>query len=153
MGLTKGFVHAHTASSDWLPLWGRFNCRRVIAGRDLTGKTAVVTGGYSGIGIETVRAFRSAGAKVVVPARDPTKAKRNLADLPDVRLETIDLLDPDSIDAFAQQFFRDNEKLHILVNNAGSRLVRLCAMRVGTNRNSPPIIWDISSSPADFGQR
>ena len=91
----------------------------VIAGRDLRGKAAVVTGGYSGIGLETVRAFRSAGAKVVVPARDMAKAKTNLAEMPDVRLEIMDLLDPDSIDAFAEKFLRDNEKLHILVNNAG----------------------------------
>jgi NAD(P)-dependent dehydrogenase (short-subunit alcohol dehydrogenase family) len=91
----------------------------VIAGRDLTGKTAVVTGGYSGIGLETVRAFRSARAKVVVPARDMPKAKANLADMPDVRLEIMDLLDPGSIDVFAEQFLRDNERLHILVNNAG----------------------------------
>src|ERR1700754_4267574 len=81
----------------------------VIAGRDLTGKTVVVTGGYSGIGVETVRAFRSAGAKVVVPARDLAKAKANLADImPDVRLEIMDLLDPASIDAFAEQFLRGN---------------------------------------------
>jgi NAD(P)-dependent dehydrogenase (short-subunit alcohol dehydrogenase family) len=46
----------------------------VIAGRDLTGKTAVVTGGYSGIGVETVRAFRSAGAKVV-PTDDSTELR------------------------------------------------------------------------------
>jgi NAD(P)-dependent dehydrogenase (short-subunit alcohol dehydrogenase family) len=91
----------------------------VIAGRDLTGKTVVVTGGYSGIGVETVRAFRSAGAKVVVPARDLAKAKANLADMPDVRLEIMDLLDPGSIDAFAERFLRDHEKVHILVNNAG----------------------------------
>ena len=91
----------------------------VIAGRDLTGKTIVVTGGYSGIGIETVLAFRSEGAKVVVPARDVAKAKANLADMPGVRLEIMDLLDPGSIDAFAEQFLGDNEKLHILVNNAG----------------------------------
>lgn len=68
----------------------------VIAGRDLTGKTAVVTGGYSGIAVETVRAFRSAGAKVVVPARDLAKAKANLAGMPDIRLEVMDLLDPGS---------------------------------------------------------
>jgi NAD(P)-dependent dehydrogenase (short-subunit alcohol dehydrogenase family) len=91
----------------------------VIAGRDLTGETAIVTGGYSGIGVETVRAFRSAGARVVVPARDMVKARANLADMPDVRLEIMDLLDPGSIDAFAQQFLRGSEKLHILINNAG----------------------------------
>ncbi len=91
----------------------------VIAGCDLTGKTAVVTGGYSGIGVETVRAFRSAGATVVVPARELATAKANLADMPDVHLQIMDLLDPGSIDAFAEQFLRDNEKLHILVNNAG----------------------------------
>jgi NAD(P)-dependent dehydrogenase (short-subunit alcohol dehydrogenase family) len=91
----------------------------VIAGRDLTGKTVVVTGGYSGIGVETVRAFRSAGARVVVPARDLAKAKVNLAGMPDVRVEAMDLLDPGSIDAFAERYLRDHEKLHILVNNAG----------------------------------
>src|SRR5262245_5956270 len=84
----------------------------VIAGRDLTGKTAIVTGGYSGIGVETVRAFRSAGARVVVPVRDMAKARANLADMPDVRLEIMDLLDPGSIDAFAQQFLNRSEKLH-----------------------------------------
>lgn len=47
------------------------------------------------------------------------KAKTNLADMPDVRLEIMDLIDPDSIDVFAEQFLGDNEKLHILVNNAG----------------------------------
>ena len=91
----------------------------VIAGCDLTGKTAVVTGGYSGIGLETVRAFRSAGAKVIVPARDLAKAQTNLACMPDVHLDTMDLLDPGSIDVFAQQFLKGNDKLHILVNNAG----------------------------------
>jgi NADP-dependent 3-hydroxy acid dehydrogenase YdfG len=58
----------------------------VIAGCDLTGRTAVVTGGHSGIGIETVRAFRSVAAAVVVPARDTAKAKITLAEIPDVRL-------------------------------------------------------------------
>ena len=91
----------------------------VIAGCDLTGKTAVVTGGYSGIGVETVRAFHSAGAQVVVPARDMAKAKTSLADMPDVGVEIMDLFDPESIDAFAERFMRDNEKLHILINNAG----------------------------------
>ena len=91
----------------------------VVAGCDLMGKTAIVTGGYSGIGLETVRALRSAGAKVIVPARDMARAKANLADMPEVGLEKLDLLDPQTIDAFAEQFFRNNERLHILVNNAG----------------------------------
>jgi NAD(P)-dependent dehydrogenase (short-subunit alcohol dehydrogenase family) len=91
----------------------------VIRGIDLTGRTVIVTGGYSGIGVETVRAFRSAGAKVIVPARDMSKARANLADMPDVVLDTIDLLDPASIDAFAKRFLSANDALHILVNNAG----------------------------------
>jgi len=91
----------------------------VIVGCDLMDKTIVVTGGYSGIGIETVRTFRSVGAKVVVPARDVSKAKANLANMPDVRVDVMDLLDPGSIDAFTEHLLRDNDKLHILVNNAG----------------------------------
>lgn len=91
----------------------------VVNGIDLSGKTAVVTGGYSGIGTETVRALRAAGASVVVPARNPDKAKDALADMPDVAIAALDLSDPDSIDRFAQNFLDTNRALHILINNAG----------------------------------
>jgi len=103
----------------------------VLAGCDLTGKTAVVTGGYSGIGLETVRAFRSAGAKVIVPTRDMARARASLADIPEVRLESMDLLDPHSIDAFAEQFLGNNEKLQMLVNNAGIMAAPLARDRRG----------------------
>ena len=48
----------------------------VVSGLDLSGKTALVTGGYSGIGVETVRALTSVGARVVVPSRDIDRAVR-----------------------------------------------------------------------------
>lgn len=91
----------------------------VIKGINLTGKTAIVTGGYSGIGMETVRALHSARAVIVVPSRDAAKAEKALADLPDVIIETMDLLDPASIDGFANRFLARNHSLHILINNAG----------------------------------
>jgi NAD(P)-dependent dehydrogenase (short-subunit alcohol dehydrogenase family) len=91
----------------------------VIRGIDLSGKNIVVTGGYSGIGIETVRAFRSAGAKVFVPARDMRKAEQAFRDMPDIVLGPMDLLDPVSIDRFADRVLAATDALHILVNNAG----------------------------------
>jgi NAD(P)-dependent dehydrogenase (short-subunit alcohol dehydrogenase family) len=91
----------------------------VIAGIDLTGKHIVVTGGYSGIGVETVRAFRSAGATVFVPARDMTKAKEAFRDIPGVILDKMDLLDPASIDRYAEHILGEADAVHILVNNAG----------------------------------
>ena len=51
----------------------------ILAGKDLTGKVAVVTGGYSGIGLETTRALAAAGAKVYVPVRNLDKAAETLA--------------------------------------------------------------------------
>lgn len=83
-----------------------------------------MTGGYSGIGTETVRALRSAGATVTVPARDLKKAKHALANMPDVVIETMDLLDPASIDSFANRFLA-NDSSHFLINNAGIMAVRL----------------------------
>jgi len=90
----------------------------VLAGIDLSGKTAIVTGGYSGIGIETVRALRAAGARVIVPARDARKAQAALAGM-DVELAAMDLASPSSIDAFASAFVASGEPLHMLINSAG----------------------------------
>jgi len=97
----------------------------VIKGISLDGKTAIVTGGYAGIGLETVKTFVNAGAKVIVPARDTQKAAGNLKGIPDVTVTYMDLMDPDSIDAFAEKFLATNESLHILVNNAGIMWVPL----------------------------
>lgn len=91
----------------------------VIKGIDLTGRVAVVTGGYSGIGLETARVLRSAGAEVVVPARDLERARDALKDVPGAEVEHMDLLDPASIDAFAEKFLASERPLHILVNSAG----------------------------------
>lgn len=97
----------------------------VIKGINLQGKTAIVTGGYAGIGLETVKAFAAAGAKVIVPARDIQKATSNLQDVPDVTIEKMDLMDPASIDDFAERFLATHDSLHILVNNAGIMWVPL----------------------------
>jgi NAD(P)-dependent dehydrogenase (short-subunit alcohol dehydrogenase family) len=97
----------------------------VIAGHDLTGKTAIVTGGYSGIGLETTRAFASAGAHVIVPARDMSKAQNAVKAIAGVELATLDLSDSASVDAFADRFLKSQRPLHILVNNAGVMAVPL----------------------------
>lgn len=92
---------------------------QVMEGIDLTNRVAIVTGGYSGIGLETTRALSQAGATVVVPARSPETARKALANIPRVELASIDLLDPGSIDAFAAGFLADGRPLHLLINNAG----------------------------------
>ncbi|MGG5210319.1 SDR family NAD(P)-dependent oxidoreductase [Chryseobacterium sp. MIQD13] len=93
--------------------------QEVIKGIDLTGKTAIITGGYAGIGLETTKILVSAGAKVVVPARDIEKAKKNLAGTENVEIESLDLINPDSIDAFAEKFINSGRNLDLLINNAG----------------------------------
>lgn len=97
----------------------------VISDIDLTGKTAIVTGGYAGIGLETVKALVLAGATVIVPARDTEKAKKNLAGIAGVEVQTMDLMDRDSIDAFAEKFVSSGRALHLLINNAGIMWVPL----------------------------
>lgn len=97
----------------------------VIDGINLTGKTVIVTGGYAGIGLETVKAFVKTGATVVVPARDVVKAQKNLEGIPQVEIEAMDLMNPDSIDAFAEKFLASKRLLHLLINNAGIMWVPL----------------------------
>ncbi|GIF49404.1 NAD(P)-dependent dehydrogenase (short-subunit alcohol dehydrogenase family) [Asanoa ferruginea] len=102
---------------------------QVLAGIDLSGRTAVVTGGYSGVGLATTRALRDAGARVVVPARRPDLARQALADMPGVEVDELDLADLASVRAFAERFRDRHPALDILIANAG---IMACAQtRVG----------------------
>lgn len=109
--------------SEQKPIGSRFNgastAQEVVAGIDLSGRSAVVTGGYSGLGLETTRALAGAGAAVIVPARDRAKAERTLAGIDNVRIEAMDLTDPASIAAFAERIVASGAPVSILVNSAG----------------------------------
>jgi NAD(P)-dependent dehydrogenase (short-subunit alcohol dehydrogenase family) len=103
------------------PIASDFNARStaadVIAGHDLRDRTAIVTGGSAGIGLETTRALASAGARVIVPARDVGKARAAVRTLATV--EPMELTDPPSIAAFADRFLKTGQPLDLLLNNAG----------------------------------
>ncbi|MEU4582252.1 SDR family NAD(P)-dependent oxidoreductase [Kitasatospora aureofaciens] len=94
----------------------------VIAGVDLTGRRAVVTGGASGIGVETARALASAGAQVTLAVRDLAVGARTAEDITattgnkDIHVHPLDLADQASVAAFTAAW---DGPLHILVNNAG----------------------------------
>lgn len=96
----------------------------VLAGIDLTGRTALVTGGYSGIGIEMVRSLVRAGASVLVPARRPELAAEALAanlkeQGPRVTLGELDLADQASVAAYAEEVLAAGQHLDIVINSAG----------------------------------
>lgn len=97
----------------------------VIKGIDLTGKIAVVTGGNTGIGLQTVKTLAAAGATVIVPARDVEKARKNLSGINLAEIMPMDLMNPASIDAFADSFLASDRPLHLLINNAGIMWVPL----------------------------
>lgn len=91
----------------------------ILSDRNLQGVVAIVTGGYSGVGLEVTRALAKAGATVIVPARTPDKARAATAGIPRVELERLELADPTSIDAFASRYVASGRPLQILINNAG----------------------------------
>lgn len=115
-------VLQHAISSGFGP---ESTAIEVIKGTDLSGKIAIVTGGYAGIGLETVKALVSAGAHVIVPARNKEKALKNLDGIANTDVETMDLTDPRSIDEFANRFLASDRPLHLLINNAGIMWVPL----------------------------
>ncbi|MGC4815254.1 SDR family NAD(P)-dependent oxidoreductase [Micromonospora sp. DT228] len=110
----------------------------VLAGVDLTGKRAIVTGGATGIGRETTRALATAGAEVTIATRDVKAGLQVAESTPgNIRVVPLDLADLDSVDAFTRAW---QGPLHILVNNAGVMAVpdrRLTAqgheLQFGTN--------------------
>ena len=97
----------------------------VIKGISLEGKNVIVTGGNAGIGLETTKTLANAGATVIVAARDIEKAKNNLKGIKNVEIEAMDIIDPDSITAFADKFISSGRALHLLINNAGIMWVPL----------------------------
>jgi len=96
----------------------RSTAAEVIDGIDLSGRLAVVTGGYSGIGLETVRAIAGAGAQVIVPARRPAVAEAALAGIDGVEVSALDLGDLDSVHACADRILDAGRSIAILINDA-----------------------------------
>lgn len=118
----SGFGHGSTAMD-------------VLEGFDLSGRNVIVTGGYSGIGLETVRALASKGARVIVPARRPDTAKDALTSVAgEVEIASMDLADLNSVKAFTDDILSRNMPLHMLINNAG--IMACPEARVGPNWES-----------------
>ncbi len=104
------------------PFTAASTAAEVVDGIDLTGRRAVVTGGASGIGIETARALAGAGAEVTLAVRDLDAGERTANDIiattgsKQVLVAPLDLTDRASVAAFTAAW---DGPLHILVNNAG----------------------------------
>ncbi|MET8978366.1 SDR family NAD(P)-dependent oxidoreductase [Streptomyces sp. NPDC004539] len=91
----------------------------VLAGRDLTGTLALVTGGYSGLGLETTRALAKAGARVVVPARRADVAREAVREISGAEVDELDLGDLESVRAFADRFLDSGRTLDFVIGSAG----------------------------------
>lgn len=111
------------AHDDQKPLGSGFGPRttalEAVAGVDLKGANAIVTGASSGLGPQIVRALAAAGARVTAPVREPAKGRLALHGVPNVTVAQMDLSDLASVRAFAEQWRAENGPLHILINNAG----------------------------------
>jgi NAD(P)-dependent dehydrogenase (short-subunit alcohol dehydrogenase family) len=104
------------------PFGAATTAAEVAAGLDLTGRRIVVTGGASGIGIETARALASTGAEITLAVRDREAGERTAADITAstrnerILVAPLDLADQASVRAFVAAW---GGPLHVLVNNAG----------------------------------
>lgn len=117
----------------------------VIAGTSLAGRTAVVTGASSGLGVETARVLAGAGASVVMCARDAQKLDAAMAEVlaavPGAALAPLvmDLADLDSVRAAASAALEAHPEINLLINNAGVmacpllRTAQGFEMQFGTN--------------------
>lgn len=102
------------------PFHAKSTAAEVVKGVDLSGKFAIVTGGYSGIGVETVRALAGVGAEIMVPARDVARAKDALKPIPGkISVAAMDLSDLASVRKFAADMVAAGRPVHLLINNAG----------------------------------
>ena len=111
------------------------NADEITKDIDLTGKIAIVTGGYSGIGIETTRALINSGAEVIIPAKRSEVAIKNLEGI--VSKENViemDLSDLNSVKNFTDGYKENFNRLDLLINNAG--IMACPETRIGNNWES-----------------
>ncbi|MGJ3231454.1 MAG: oxidoreductase [Oceanicaulis sp.] len=101
------------------PFGARSTAAEVAEGLDLTGKTILITGGYSGIGLEAAKALARAGARLIVPGRSPDKAREALENLNAAVIE-LDLSEPDSVAEGAKLAAAEaSDGIDVLIANAG----------------------------------
>ncbi|WP_329318594.1 MULTISPECIES: SDR family NAD(P)-dependent oxidoreductase [unclassified Streptomyces] len=98
------------------PFGKRATAAEVLDGVDLSGRRMIVTGGSSGLGVETVRALAGAGARVTVATRDPAAAEPLVKELPGTEAVALDLGDLASVRSFCDAW---SGPLDGLVANAG----------------------------------
>jgi NAD(P)-dependent dehydrogenase (short-subunit alcohol dehydrogenase family) len=124
------------------PFGAKSTAREAAAGHDLSGTSAIVTGGASGIGVETARALAEAGADVTLAVRNRQAGEATAADIGrtapgKVTVGQIDLSDLSSVAAFASGW--GDKPLNFLINNAGvmacplSYTAQDLEMQIGTN--------------------
>ncbi len=95
---------------------------QILDGVDLSGITAVITGGHSGLGLETTRALTAAGAKVIVGSRNPDLARTNLIDsklTENINICQLNLADLPSVRAFARSILETSIHIDIIICSAG----------------------------------
>jgi NAD(P)-dependent dehydrogenase (short-subunit alcohol dehydrogenase family) len=97
----------------------RTTAAEVIADHELRGRTALVTGGYSGLGLETVKALSGAGVRVIVPARRVDVARAALDGVAGVEVAAMDLGDLDSVAAFTAGVRETGAPIDLVINVAG----------------------------------
>lgn len=111
-------------SENQKPIQSNFKSKsephQILEGVELHGKNAIVTGGYSGIGLETTRALKNSGARVIVPARRKDVATKALDGIiSDSDIYQMDLADLKSVQDFVNNFVNEGISLDLLINNAG----------------------------------
>jgi len=120
-------LHAVDPMSARSALGKRTTAVEALRGQRLDGRTAIVTGASSGIGVETARALAFAGAHVVLACRSVASGEQVAAtlraELPNdagrLEVAALDLADLDSVRAFIQGFLASGRTLDLLINNAG----------------------------------
>ena len=121
------------------PINSGFNAKSetkdIIKDIDLNNKVAIVTGGYSGIGLETTKALVAAGADVIIPAKRPKIANQNLNGIvSEDNVIEMDLGNLNSVKSFSDSFKENFNTLDLLINNAG--IMACPETRIGNNWES-----------------